>query len=170
MATNQKRLQMITIEGATIGFKNFSGLPGQYNTEGNRNFNVFLDPKIARELEAEGWNIRWLKPRDENDEPQPILPVKVEYKNRPPKVVLISGKKQTLLTEDTISILDFSDIAHVDVKLSPYAWTVNGKSGIKAYLKLMYAVLAEDEFAQKYEVEPDSALSCILGPDGKCID
>ena len=61
----------IVIDNARIGFRNFSGKEGQYNPAGNRNFVVFLDdPKFVAKLEAEGWNVRYLKPRDSDDEPQ----------------------------------------------------------------------------------------------------
>jgi len=167
---SKKKMPMVTIEDAEIGFKNFSGLEGQYNTKGNRNFSIFLTKEDADKLETAGWNVRWLKPRAEGEPQKPILPVKVAFGNYPPKIVLVSGNKQTLLDENMVNILDFTDIERVDVKLNPYEWNVQGKRGVKAYLKLMYAVMAVDEFAQKYEVEPDSGLTCILGPDGKCIE
>ena len=61
----------INISDARIGFRNFSGKEGQYNPAGNRNFIVFLENiDDAKNLEAEGWNVRWLKPRDREDEEQ----------------------------------------------------------------------------------------------------
>ena len=62
----------INISNARIGFRNFSGKEGQFNPAGNRNFAVFLDDiNEAKKLEQEGWNIRWLKSRNEDEEEQP---------------------------------------------------------------------------------------------------
>ena len=78
----------IRIEDARIGFKNFSGKEGKYNTAGRRNFCVFLETDLALRLEEDGWNVRWLEPRDEDDARQPYLSVDVSFKNFPSEEAL----------------------------------------------------------------------------------
>ena len=54
------------------------------------------------------------------------------------------------MTDETVSVLDYAEIENVDVIVRPYVWEVNGKSGVKAYVKNMYVTIAENEFEKKY--------------------
>lgn len=142
----------VTMEGVRIVFRNFAGKPGQYNREGDRNFAVLLDDDVANAMSKDGWGVKWLKPRegDEEPHPQPYLPVKVSYSGRPPRVVMITSRGRTDLGEDEVNVLDWADIMNIDLIVRPYAWDVNGKTGIKAYLKSMFVTINEDELELKY--------------------
>lgn len=154
---------MITVEGAKIGFRNFRGLGSQYNREGTRNFVVFFKHEEAVRLKNIGWNIKFTKPRDEEDvTPDGFLPVEVKYGNRPPKVVLKSYKGLQELDEESVGVLDKADISNVDLIINPSNWELpDGKWGTKAYLKTMYVTLETDVFSAKYET-PDEDSNDIL--------
>ena len=140
-----------TIENAKVIFRNFRGEERQYNDKGDRNFNLVLDAAAADALSEQGYNVRVRPPRDEDGDPQYLLPVSVSYKNRPPKIVLVTSRNKTLLDEDTVGELDYVDIANIDLTIRAYNWTMgNGRSGVKAYLNSMYVTLDEDEFDEKY--------------------
>ena len=155
----------IVIENARIGFRNFSGKEGKYNPPGRRNFCVFLDTDFAKNLETDDWNVRWLKPRDEEEDPQAYLQVAVNFDNIPPKVVLITSHGQNVLDEEQVGMLDWAEIENVDLIIRPYNWSVNGKQGVKAYLKSLYVTIVEDEFESKYYDVPDSASTSIQQDD-----
>lgn len=142
----------VLMEGVRIIFRNFTGKEGQYNREGDRNFAVLLDDKTANAMAEDNWNIKWLKPRGEEEEetPQAYLPVSVNFKGRPPRIVLITSRGRTHLNEDSIEMLDWADILNVDLIVRPYEWTVNDKSGIKAYLQSLYVTIEEDPLELKY--------------------
>lgn len=150
------------VSGA-IRFRNFAGKEGRYNKEGDRNFCILLNPDDADELVKEGWNVRFLNPRDEGDEPVPYIQVKVGFggKGRPPKVVMVTKRGKTQLDEESVNTLDWAEIEFADIAINPYHYTVNGKSGIKAYLKTMYVTIAEDEFEDQYWDVPDSAQNIV---------
>ena len=92
MADLKKEKLEIRIDNAKVMFRNFSGTPGTYNQAGNRNFCVFLPDDLARDMESKGWNIRWIKSR-EDEPPQALVAVKVNYGNYPPSIFIVSNGK-----------------------------------------------------------------------------
>lgn len=142
----------LTIEGARTIFRNFAGKEGMYNREGDRNFCVLLDDDVAMQMAKDGWNIKTLKARegDEEGHEQPYIQVSVNFKGRPPRIVMITSRGRTDLGEDECEVLDWADIQNVDLIIRPYDWNVNGKSGVKAYLKSIFVTIAEDELEIKY--------------------
>lgn len=170
----------LLIEDAQILFRNFAGKEGQYNAEGDRNFCVLLEPGLADLLAREGWNVKTLRAREEGDEPQPYIQVSVKYRGRngnvvrPPSIVMITSKGRSPLEEDMCELLDWVDIANVDLIIRPFEWSVNGKSGIKAYLKSIYITIQEDALALKYadvpEIGANGQLAIESGEDNDYID
>jgi hypothetical protein len=121
---------------------------------------VILPPDVAEAMSADGWNVKYLKPReeDEDETETPWLSVSVAFdKGRPPKIMLVTSRGKTLLDESTVEQLDWVDIAtdeagnpKVDMIVRPYFWDVSGRTGVKAYLQTMYVTIEEDELQQKY--------------------
>jgi hypothetical protein len=64
MATEQQ-LKPVLMEGVRLIFRNFKGEEGQYNREGVRNFGVILPAEIAEAMLNDGWNVKYLKPSEE---------------------------------------------------------------------------------------------------------
>lgn len=149
----------ILLGGVQIGFRNFAGKASDYNDEGSRNFVVFLDEQKAKELEAQGLNVKWPKPLPEDstldpdeDMRQPYLPVAITFHPYPAKVVIIVDDKAEELDEGSVDMLDWAQIVNVDLVVRPYHWERKGRSGIKAYTKAIYVTIAQDEFEKKYGI------------------
>lgn len=143
--------KLLEIENASILFRNFSGAADKYTQAGQRSFHVALDPDSARDLAEDGWNVKCREPKDAGEEAFYHMKVSVRFDNYPPKIVMITSRNQVELNENTVGMLDNADIKSVDLIISPSKWNVNGKEGIKAYLKTMYVVIEEDAFAAKYQ-------------------
>lgn len=162
----------VIMEGVRTIFHNFAGKEGMYNREGDRNFAVLLDDDVAENMLHDGWNVKFLKVREEDvvsgGTPQPYLQVSVSFKVRPPRIVMITSRGRTPLTEDECEVLDWVDIEYVDMIIRPYEWVVNGKTGIKAYLQSFFVVIREDPLELKYasleELPSKSGRVLELGP------
>jgi hypothetical protein len=146
----QQQLKPIVLEDCRLIFRNFSGKETKFKPAGTRAFNVILDEDTAQAMLADGWNVKYLEPREEGDEPIPRIEVEVSYRNRPPRVVMLTSHGRTALDEDTVEMLDYAEIEQCDIVLNPYSWEVGGKSGIKAYLKTAFITIREDELERKY--------------------
>ena len=135
------KLPLLKLEDVRLKFRNFAGREKKYNRAGDRNFCVVID---------EGWNVRVSTPREEGDAPESTIQVAVRFDNFPPNIYMITRRGQTRLDEEAVEALDYAEIRHVDLIINPSRWKTNGKTGIKAYLRTMYVVIDEDEFAEKY--------------------
>lgn len=144
------------IEDAQIIFRNFEGREGPMNNKGNRNFAAILDEETAKIMSKDGWNVKYTNPQEEGDEPVPFIPIAVSFKYYPPRVTLIAHNVRTPLFEDTVEILDGVDITKVDLICRGYSWEVNGKTGLKAYVKTMFVTINEDELERKYALNEDA--------------
>ena len=145
------KLPLLKLEDVRLKFRNFAGREKKYNRAGDRNFCVVIDdPVKAQELANEGWNVRVSTPREEGDAPESTIQVAVRFDNFPPNIYMITRRGHTRLDEEAVEALDYAEIRHVDLIINPSRWETNGKTGIKAYLRTMYVVIDEDEFAEKY--------------------
>jgi len=143
----------VVMENVRIIFRNFQGKEGQYNKLGDRNFGVILPEDVAQKMLEDGWNVKYLKPREEEEEETetPWLPVAVAFdKGKPPKVMLVTDRGRTALDETNVEMLDWADITNVDLIVRPFSWEVNGNTGVKAYLSSMYVTIEEDPLDKKY--------------------
>lgn len=150
------------VEDARIFQTNFTGRERPpYNREGSRNFLVALNPQDAKQLDADGWNVKWPKPGEE-DEKDPFISVQLGYSGgRPPLVVMITSKGRKPLNERTVEILDSLDLGRVDLIANASHWENSTGSGIKAYLKSMFVTIEEDYLMRKY------GMTDIVGDQGE---
>lgn len=147
MAREQKTFK---VEGARLIFKNFSGKIGPYNATGAKQFCVIVSEEDALALNEIGWNAKQLKSREEGEPGDWYVEVTVKFDIKPPRIVMISSRSRTTLTEKTVEVLDYADMKNVDLICNGYEWNVNGKDGITAYLKTMFVTVNEDDLERKY--------------------
>ncbi len=145
----------ITFDDARILFRNFAGAEGKYNRQGDRNFCVVIPPEFVQPMLEDGWNVKTLPPREDGGDPLHYMKVSVSFKNRPPRIAVITHKGRTPIGEDLVEMLDFVDIAKVDLIVRPYRWEIKGEKGVSAYLKTMFVTILEDELELRYADVPE---------------
>ena len=149
----------IKLEGARMIFKNFQGKKTEFNEEGNRNFGVLIDDELAENLKADGWNIKYRPPKEDDPDQheQAWLSVRVKFGDIPPLAYLITSRGKIKLTEETIGQIDWTLIKNVDMIIRPYNYpALRGRpAGVSAYLKSIYVTVLEDDLAIKYSEIPE---------------
>lgn len=155
MSNEERRVtRNIRIAGAKILFPNFEGKADNYNKEGDRSFCVIIPPDKIEQVLEDGWNVKYLKPREDDPEQIsiPYLSVKVRFNPYPPIAEKIQYGRRVKLDEDTIGQLDWLRFENVDLVISPYNYSAmrNRPAGVSAYLKAIYVTVEEDEFGRKY--------------------
>lgn len=141
----------ITIEDARIIFRNFEGREEKFNPKGKRNFGLVLPFELADEMLANGWNVKYLKPREDGDVPQPWIQVKVSFDNKPPKLVQVTRRGKTMIDEGLCETWDWVDIETADITITPYDYNINGNTGRSCYLKTAVFKIEEDYLMDKWD-------------------
>lgn len=148
-----EQTKSLMIEDAKIIFRNFAGRETMYNSPGDRNFSVLLEPAFAEKLTAEGWRVKQLKDREQDGEiveGDRHLKVVLNYKKgRPPRVVMVTSRGRTDLGVDEVALMDVADIEKCDIMLNGW-WSDNAGGGYSAYLKSIFITVREDELDRKY--------------------
>ena len=97
-------MSKLYIEDAFIFRKNFRGEKREFNPNGRRSFYVRLDPELADVLHDDGWNVKQVPARNEDEPPLNYLPVEVkfnkDYPHLNPKIYIVTDRKKTLLDEE----------------------------------------------------------------------
>lgn len=145
---------ILQFDDVEIKWPNFSGTPDKFNRDGKRGINIIIPDEETKEaIEAEGYTVKTKAPNEEYDEPLYYLPVKIKYhddeelQHLDPVIILITGRRQNDIDEESIDNLDhinILEIPHMDI--SPYDWEVNGKTGRSAYLKKAIIVQEVDRY------------------------
>lgn len=164
----------VIIRNAQVMFRNFQGKEGKFNAAGERNFCIFLDPDEADALRSEKWNVKTLNPREPDDEPQAYITVKLKFRRvndsqdgneYSPKIIMVSNHGRVFIGPEQSAMLDTARFTKWDLVIAPYHWEVNGKTGVTAYLRTLYATLEEDplemEYENRFQDVPDSATNTM---------
>lgn len=157
MASNGRWVEEVTVLGARLMWRNFSGNETRFKKEGVRTFHVVVDEKTGKAMLADGWNMKEMPPREEGDPIRYRVEVEARFNNFPPHMVMITHKGRTKLTEDMLPILDWAEFDKVDLILRPRKWQNDaGETRVKAYLKTGFFTIREDELELMYADVPDA--------------
>lgn len=150
----------LSIRNANIGTgngRNFAGkkrvVNGQtVNAEGMRNFLLLLDDdELVRNMQEDGWNVKFTKPRDPDDKPVAYISVDASFGKYPPEVYKKTPNgKPVKLEEEDMAGLDDDKFIEAHVVVHPRRYDVQGRTGVKAYLRRLLVTVADDEFSDYF--------------------
>jgi hypothetical protein len=69
---------------------------------------------------------------------------------------MITSSSRVTLDEASVEVLDWADIKVADLIARGYEWSVNGKTGVKAYLQSLFITIEEDALEKKYAAFNDN--------------
>ena len=140
----------LVISNTNLIFRNLSGKASDFNKEGSRNTGVIIPPEMVDDLVNDGWSVKQLPARDPQESPLYYMNCKVRFDNFPPKIYMCTSHNKVQVDEESVSQIDYSEIAFVDIEIAPYDYSTPMRSGRAAYIKTMYVNVIEDAFAEKY--------------------
>lgn len=143
----------VEVVGCRLIFKNFAGRKDKFNEEGRRHVSIVLSEQQADELAEQGYNVKSRPPRQEGDDTLYHLKLNVKFDTagRPPRVVMVTKKKQTRLDEDIVDLLDDLYIERANVRFRAWEYEPGKRS---AYLQTLFAVVQEDTLGAEFEDIP----------------
>ena len=156
MANNEIKFEDVKILAGS--FRNFSRKRDRFGND-KMNFNFAIDPETAERMKEDGFNVRSIASRDEDEEPTYFAKVNVNFEsNWPPTVTMITKKDgrnigKVELNATSIANLDYADIISADIWVNAYKRDDNAKKSM--YLRKMYVFCEDTPIDDKYNVEYD---------------
>lgn len=135
----------VIVKNACIMFTNFAGEKDRFNM-GKPQFNLVLTEEAARDLQADGWNVRIMPAREEGESPTYMTNINVAFSDdgrRNPTIKLYSsldGKRVCRrLSAETIGILDDIRLERINLRIGSFNYD-GDKYTMKGYLHELQAV------------------------------
>lgn len=135
----------VVVKNACIMFTNFAGEKDRFNM-GKPQFNLVLTEEAARDLQADGWNVRIMPAREEGESPTYMTNINVAFSSdgrRNPTIKLYSsldGKRVCRrLSAETIGVLDDIRLERINLRIGSFNYD-GDKYTMKGYLHELQAV------------------------------
>lgn len=154
--------EQFTVANAKIipSFRNFSGVEKRnkntnkiVNGAGKRNFCIEIDDDFANEL-ADKFPPLYIG-NFNNEERNPYIQLEVTLDNPKYKSKIFVGNspdKMYIADEEIIDQLDWADIAKAQVVFNASPYVYDGEERVKLYVKNLYILYEQDEFASQYNI------------------
>ena len=151
--------EILRVESPEIFMINFAGRKTDSNPNGHRQFSLKL-PSIeyAEQMKEEGWSVWYTKESERYGDATPCITVEMRWQSNPelkwlnPKIYKCTRKNPngTLIPEELIDELENDEIEDIVLDIRLRYWTINGKSGIKAYVDSMWLKIEDDDPSGKF--------------------
>jgi len=155
--TTRRGFVIDEIVDSEVRARNFGGVEKKsgnrtVNTEGRRNFLLYITEEIAEQLKEFGCEVKYTTPRDENDVARPFVSMNISYYLKPVEAHLIANGVDTLLDEDHLYQLndfEFKNLGLV-VELGKEKVHQNGVRYIPMFASQIWAEITPSYFGTRY--------------------
>ena len=155
--TNRRGFIIDGIVDNEVRARNFGGVEKKsgnrtVNTEGRRNFLLYITEEIAEQLKEFGCEVRYTTPRDDNDIARPFVSMNISYYLKPVEVHLISNGVDTLMDEAhlyQLNDVEFKNLGLV-VELGKEKVHNNGIKYIPMFISQIWAEITPSYFGTRY--------------------
>ena len=122
------------------------------NSQGRRNFLLYITDEMADELSGQGVEIKMTRPQNPNDIPRPYVSVTISYYLKPVEAYIIANEQVTSLDEGHIYQLNDVDIKNMcmEIEFGKEKAHLNGDKYVPLFAQRIWVEIVPSYINSRY--------------------
>lgn len=149
-----KYLEIREADGRDMMWPNFEGRQTKF-TNGKRFFTIRLPEEVAKDLEDDGWKIKWKPIEKDSEELEPRLQINVNFNYKPLQIFMLANNTKTKLDEESVREIDYAEIIEFEGIVKAFR-KPDLFDGVSASLDTLWVTIRQSDLYEKYGQYRDS--------------